>query len=42
LLKKIDPDLPVEVQYFGDRVPLVPTPPGVPEPRNRRAEIFIL
>lgn len=42
LLRQIDPDLPVEVQYFGDREPLVKTPPGVPEPRNRRAEIFIL
>lgn len=42
MLKKIDPDLPVEVQYFGDKAPLVPTRPGVPEPRNRRAEIVIL
>ncbi|MEO9091497.1 MAG: OmpA family protein [Rhodanobacter sp.] len=42
LLKQIDPNLPVDVQYFGDKVLLVPTPPGVPEPRNRRAEIFIL
>lgn len=42
LLKKFDPDLVVEVQYFGDKVPLVPAPPGMPEPRNRRAEIFIL
>ncbi|MEO9091417.1 MAG: OmpA family protein [Rhodanobacter sp.] len=42
LLKQIDPNLPVDVQYFGDQVLLVPTPPGVPEPRNRRAEIFIL
>lgn len=42
LLRRIDPDLPVEVQYFGDKAPLVPTRPGVPEPRNRRAEIVIL
>ena len=42
MLRKIDPDLPVQVQYFGDKVPLVRTRPGVPEPRNRRAEIVIL
>ena len=42
LLKKIDPKLPVEVKYFGDKFPLVPSPRGVPEPRNRRAEIVIL
>jgi outer membrane protein OmpA-like peptidoglycan-associated protein len=41
-LKKIAPDLPVDVQYFGDKSPLVPSRPGVPEPRNRRAEIVIL
>ncbi|RXR02034.1 OmpA family protein [Pseudoxanthomonas composti] len=42
LLRQIDPALPVEVQYFGDKAPLVPTRPGVPEPRNRRAEIVVL
>jgi len=42
LLKQIDPKLPLEVKYFGDKEPLVPSPPGVPEPRNRRAEIVIL
>lgn len=42
LLKQIDPELPIEVRYFGDRAPLVPSPRGVPEPRNRRAEFFIL
>lgn len=42
LLKKINPSLPIDVKYFGDKVPLVPSPPGVPEPRNRRAEIVIL
>jgi outer membrane protein OmpA-like peptidoglycan-associated protein len=42
LMKKIAPDLPVDVQYFGDKLPLVPSRPGVPEPRNRRAEIVVL
>ena len=42
LLKQIDPHLPIDLKYFGDKVPLVPSPPGVPEPRNRRAEIVIL
>lgn len=42
LLTQINPDLPVDVKYFGDKDPLVPSPPGVPEPRNRRAEIVIL
>ncbi len=42
LLKQIDPRLPMEVRWFGDKAPLVPTPPGVPEPRNRRAEIVVL
>ena len=42
LLKQIDPKLPVDVKYFGENYPLVPSPPGVPEPRNRRAEIVIL
>jgi len=42
MLQKIDPELKIDVQYFGDKVPLVPSPPGVPEPRNRRAEIVIL
>lgn len=42
MLKQIDPDLPIDVRYFGDRVPLVRTPPGVAEPRNRRAEIVVL
>jgi outer membrane protein OmpA-like peptidoglycan-associated protein len=42
LLKKIAQDLPIEVQYFGDKKPLVPSRRGVPEPRNRRAEIFVL
>ncbi|MGA9342513.1 MAG: OmpA family protein [Rhodanobacteraceae bacterium] len=42
MLKQIDPNLPITVRYFGDKNPLVPSPPGVPEPRNRRAEIVIL
>lgn len=42
LLKQIDPKLPVDVRYFGDKYPLVPSARGVPEPRNRRAEIVIL
>ncbi|MBS7457361.1 OmpA family protein [Coralloluteibacterium stylophorae] len=42
VLRKIDPDLPVRMDWFGDKSPLVPTAPGVPEPRNRRAEILIL
>lgn len=42
LLRKIDPELPVQLDWFGDKSPLVPTPPGKPEPRNRRAEILIL
>lgn len=42
LLRRIDPELPVQLDWFGDRSPLVPTAPGVPEPRNRRAEILIL
>ena len=42
LLKQIDPKLPVDVRYFGEKYPLVPSRPGVPEPRNRRAEIVIL
>jgi outer membrane protein OmpA-like peptidoglycan-associated protein len=42
LLKQIDPKLPMDVRYFGDKAPLVPTAPGVREPRNRRAEIVVL
>lgn len=42
-LRKRDPSLgDIEIQFFGDKEPLVPTPPDVPEPRNRRAEILIL
>jgi len=31
----------IDVQFFGDKDPLVPTPPNVPEPRNRRVEIVV-
>ena len=42
-LRKADPTLDrVEVQYFGDRVPLYPSDGHSPEPRNRRAEVVIL
>jgi outer membrane protein OmpA-like peptidoglycan-associated protein len=43
LLRSIDPTLDrIEVQYFGDSVPLFPSDSRTPEPRNRRAEIMIL
>lgn len=42
MLRQIDPGLQVELDWFGDKSPLVPTAPGVAEPRNRRAEILIL
>ena len=42
LLKQINPNLPIDVRYFGEKYQLVPSPLGVPEPRNRRAEIVIL
>ena len=42
MLRRIDPELRVQMDWFGDKSPLVPTAPGVPEPRNRRAEILIL
>jgi outer membrane protein OmpA-like peptidoglycan-associated protein len=42
LLKQIGPTLPMDVRWFGDKAPLVASPPGVPEPRNRRAEIVVL
>lgn len=32
----------IDVQYFGETRPAVKTPPGTPEPANRRAEIMIL
>ena len=43
LLRKDDPTLDhIDVQYFGDKVPLVPSDGRASEPRNRRAEIQIL
>lgn len=43
MLRAHDPDVgPIEIQFFGDKAPLVPSAPGTPEPRNRRAEIVIL
>jgi peptidoglycan-associated lipoprotein len=43
ILRKHDPSLGrIDVQFFGDKEPLVPSSPQVPEPRNRRAEIMIL
>jgi peptidoglycan-associated lipoprotein len=43
LLRKSDPTLDnIQVQYFGDRDPLVPAEGRSPEPRNRRAEVVIL
>ncbi len=43
LLRKNDPSLDhIDVQYFGDKAPLIPSDPRVPEPRNRRAEVMVL
>lgn len=42
LLRKADPELDrIEVQYFGDKAPMVHSESG-PEPRNRRAEVMVL
>ena len=42
-LRRSDPTLDkIQVQYFGDKEPLVPTEGRSPEPRNRRAEVVIL
>lgn len=35
------PDEYLYVQYYGEKVPLIPTSKGVPEPRNRRAEVIV-
>lgn len=43
LLRKDDPSLDhIDVQFFGDKAPLVPSDSRTPEPRNRRAEVMIL
>jgi outer membrane protein OmpA-like peptidoglycan-associated protein len=42
-LRKDDPTLDrIDVQFFGDKEPLIPTDSRIPEPRNRRAEVMIL
>ncbi|HEY4082496.1 MAG TPA: OmpA family protein [Burkholderiaceae bacterium] len=43
LLRKSDAEFAqVQVEYFGDRSPLVPNDGHKPEPKNRRAEVVIL
>ena len=43
ILKDYMPSLDrVDVQSFGSKDQLVPTPPNVNEPRNRRVEILVL
>jgi outer membrane protein OmpA-like peptidoglycan-associated protein len=43
LLRRSDPSLdPIEVKYFGARVPAVPNDGNHPQPLNRRAEVVIL
>lgn len=42
LLQRLDPKLAINVEFFGDKSPLVPARPGKSEPRNRRVEILIL
>ena len=43
LIRKQDPTLGyIDVESFGDKAPLFPSAPNVPEPRNRRAEIMLL
>ncbi len=43
LLRKSDPTLDhIDVQYFGDKAPLIPSDSRVPEPKNRRAEVMVL
>ena len=36
----VDPSI-IEIDYFGKEKPLIETPDGVPEPRNRRVEITV-
>jgi len=31
----------IQIAYYGANDPLIPTPPGVPEPRNRRVEVTL-
>lgn len=43
ILQRNDPSLDhIEIQYFGDKEPLVPSDSHTPEPRNRRAEVMVL
>lgn len=43
ILKDSIPSLDgVSLNFFGSKDPLVPTPPNIDEPRNRRVEIIIL
>lgn len=32
----------IRIQSFGENDPLIPTPDGVPEPKNRRVEVMVL
>jgi outer membrane protein OmpA-like peptidoglycan-associated protein len=32
----------IRIQSFGEYDPLIPTPDGVPEPKNRRVEVMVL
>ena len=32
----------VRIRSYGENDPLIPTPDGVPEPRNRRVEVMVL
>jgi len=42
LLKRAGVELEnVEILFYGEEVPLVPTPDGVAEPRNRRVEVQV-
>jgi outer membrane protein OmpA-like peptidoglycan-associated protein len=42
LLKDRIPSLErVDIRFFGAKEPLIQTPPGVPEPRNRRVEVIV-
>lgn len=35
------PDESLYIQYYGDKVPMIPTSKGVSEPRNRRVEVVV-
>lgn len=43
ILREDNPNLgQIDLKFFGERDPLIPTPRNVEEPRNRRVEIMIL